>query len=91
MPEIQIKNLIIPHTPILESGETDLQVERLARRALGKEKVTQESLEKSKHKMEGFLGFHETVEDDEPNTFKILVKQDMTPEDVLNIALCKFE
>jgi hypothetical protein len=75
---------------VLESGETDLQIERLAKRALGKEKVTEESLEDSKKKMEAFSGFHETVEDDEPNTFKILVTKDMHPEDVAKIALEKY-
>jgi len=75
---------------VLESDETDLQVERLARRALGEGEVTEESLEDSKKKMEGFLGFHETVSKDEENTFKILVSKDMKPADVAKTVLEKY-
>ena len=76
---------------VLESGEDDLQIDRLARRALGEEEVTEEALDESKKKMEAFSGYHETVEDDEPNTFKIVVTKDMNPKDVARIALEKFE
>ena len=75
---------------VLETEEEDLQIERLARRASKKEILTAEELESSKKKMSGFVGYHDTVEDDEPNTFKIVVTGDMTPKDVAKKVHEKF-
>ena len=67
---------------VLETDEDDLQIERLAKRAAKKEGCTKDNLENSKKKMASFVGYHDTVEDDEPNTFKVLVSGDMSAENV---------
>jgi len=75
---------------VLETEEEDLQIERLARRASRKERLTADELESSKKKVAGFVGYHDTVEDDEPNTFKVVVTGDMTAEDVVKKVQEKF-
>ena len=74
----------------METEEKDLQVDRLAKRTLGNEEVSEENMENAKKKNQGFLGGHETVEDDEPNTFKVLVTKDMTAEDVARMVYGKY-
>jgi len=75
---------------VLETEEEDLQIERLARRAAKKERLTADELESSKKKVAGLVGHHDTVEEDEPNTFKVVVTGDMTPEDVAKEVHEKF-
>jgi len=72
---------------VLESGEEDLQMERLAKRQLGEGEVSKEAKEAAKKKMANYTGGHEAVEDNEANTFVIKVTKAMTPEDVAKIAL----
>jgi len=68
---------------VLESGEEDLQVERMVKRALGDGEVTEEAKEDIKEKCAQRAGGHEHVEEDERNTFAIYVTKAMTPEDVV--------
>ena len=72
---------------VLESGEENLQVERLAIRELGGRKVSQVAREASEKTMTKYKGGHEDVEDDETNTFVIKVTKVMIPEDVAKTAL----
>ena len=75
---------------VLETEQESLQIERLARRAANKEEMTEEELESSKNMVKGYVGCHDTVQEDEPNTFKVMVTADMTAADVANIVLEKF-
>merc|ERR1711874_291821 len=75
---------------VLETEEKDLQVERLAKRSLGNEEVSEENMENAKKKVQDFLGRHDPVEDDEPNTFKVVVTKDMTAEDVAMMVYGKY-
>jgi len=72
---------------VLESGEEDLQKERLSKRALGAGEVSQEAKEASEKSYAQYTGGHEAVEDDEPNTFAIKVTKAMSPKDVAKLAL----
>merc|ERR1712215_262646 len=72
---------------VLESGEEDLQVERMVKRALGDGEVTEEAKEDIKKKCAQRAGGHEHVEEDERNTFAIYVTKAMTPEDVVKKVL----
>ena len=72
---------------VLESREDDLQLERLAKRALGSGKVSKEVLEESKMKLSKLTGGQDKVEEDEPNTFVIMITNEMTPHDVAQQAL----
>ena len=72
---------------VLESGEEDLQKERLSKRALGAGEVSQEVKEESEKNCAQYTGGHEAVEDDEPNTFAIKVTKAMSPKDVAKLAL----
>lgn len=72
---------------VLESGEENLQMERLSKRALGAGEVSKEAREESEKAMAKYTGGQESVEDDEENTFVIKITKAMTPEDVAKIAL----
>ena len=74
---------------VLESGEEDLQVKRLAKRQFGdgEGELNKEAREAAEKQMAKYTGGHEAVQDDEQNTFVINVTKAMTPEDVAKIAL----
>jgi len=72
---------------VLESGEEDLQLERLAKRYLGEGEVTEEAREETKKKLEQHAGGAEPVEEEEKNTFVIQVTKAQTPEDVVKKVL----
>jgi len=72
---------------VLESGEDDIQVERMVKRSLGDGEITKEVKEETRKKYAVYAGGHEPVEDDELNTFSIYVTKDMTPDDVAKAAL----
>ena len=72
---------------VLESGEDDLQVERMAKRRLGDGEITEEAKKEAREKSAEYAGGHEHVEEDEPNTFVIHVTKAMTPDDVAKKAL----
>ena len=74
---------------VLECGEDDIQIERLASRALGAGEVTKEAKKATEERCAKFAGGHEQVEEDEKNTFSIMVTKAMTPEDVVKIVLEK--
>jgi len=78
---------------ILESGEDNLQKQRLAKRVLnlGSEDPSQEAIEEAEKEVEKYVGGIEPVEDDEPQTFAIKVTKAMTPEDVAKIAMSHLE
>jgi len=72
---------------VLESGEEDIQVERMAKRCLGSGEISEEAREEFKASCAKYVGGHEHVEDDELLTFAIYVTKAMTPEDVAKQAL----
>eukprot|EP00091_Calanus_sinicus_P019412 TRINITY_DN4873_c0_g1_i1.p1 TRINITY_DN4873_c0_g1~~TRINITY_DN4873_c0_g1_i1.p1 ORF type:complete len:318 (-),score=83.98 TRINITY_DN4873_c0_g1_i1:72-1025(-) len=72
---------------VLESGEENLQLERLSKRALGSGEVSKEAREGSEKALAKYTGRQESVEDDEENTFALKVTKAMTPEDVAKMAL----
>ena len=72
---------------VLESGEENLQKERLSARYLGAGEVSKEAREESEKSMAKYTGGQDSVEDDEENTFVIKVTKSMSPEDVAKIAL----
>ena len=74
---------------VLECGDEDIQIERLAARALGSGEVTEEAKKAAKERCSQYEGGHEPVEEDEKNTFSIKVTKALTPEDVVKIILDK--
>ena len=73
---------------VLEDGE-NIQVERLAARALGSGAVSQEARRAAEERMAKISGGHQPVEQDEIQTFAIKVTKRMTPEDVVRLVLNK--
>jgi len=74
---------------VLESGEENLQLDRLATRvlSLGAEDASQEAREAAEKQVAKSVGGIEPVEVGEQNTFAIKVTKTMTPDDVAKIAL----
>jgi len=72
---------------VLVSDDQTLQLERLAKRALGKGDVSQEARKESEETMKQRTGGADEVEDDEPNTYAVKVTKAMTPEDVVEKIL----
>jgi len=74
---------------VLESGEENLQLQRLANRFLnlGTEEYSKEAREEAEKKVEKLVGGMEPVEKDEPRTFSIKVTKAMTPDIVAKEAL----
>jgi len=78
---------------VLESGEENLQLQRLATRVLnlGTEECSQEAREAAEKTVEKYVGGIEPVDVGETNTFAIQVTKAMTPDDVAKIALNHME
>lgn len=78
---------------MLESGEKDLQLHRLATRVLdlGSEEYTQEAREAAEKQVGKMVGGMEPYEKDEPKTFSINVTKAMTPDDVAKQSLIHLE
>merc|ERR1719158_1835213 len=64
---------------VLVSDDQTLQMERLAKRALGEGNTTQEARKESEESMKRRTGGGDAVEDDEPNTYAVKVTKAMTP------------
>jgi len=71
---------------VLEDGE-NIQVERLAARALGSGEISQEARKAAEERMATISGGHEAVEQDEVKTYAINVTKAMTPEDIARLVL----
>jgi len=72
---------------VLVSDDQNLQMERMAKRALGEGDVSKEARKESEETMKRRTGGGDEVEEDEPNTYAVKVTKAMTPEDVAEIVL----
>jgi len=72
---------------VLVSEDTDLQKERLSKRALGEGEVGKEAKKEADETMQRQTGGAEEVDNTERNTLEVKVSKAMSPEDVADLVL----